>query len=173
MAPLVARTCQRPRTAGNEESKGLLALRPESSVPRFAHFPKLKETRTMRKYQPSTVRTVIALVLLLSCNAQAQERGFPFMLPKEKPNRKMSAAVDRNYSAYMAPRPEDNELYSLFKYTKLKGLDYNNHDGTRNSGNASWRPTAHSKRRSEQHGLIRYVGPVPTGRSNEGEARGR
>lgn len=24
----------------------------------------------------------------------------------------------------MAPRPEDNELYSLFKYTKLQGLAY-------------------------------------------------
>lgn len=30
----------------------------------------------------------------------------------------------------MAPRPEDNELYSQFKYTELKGFDYNNHDGT-------------------------------------------
>jgi len=42
----------------------------------------------------------------------------------------LSAAMERNYSAYMAPRPEDNELYSQFKYTELKGFDYNNHDGT-------------------------------------------
>ena len=38
--------------------------------------------------------------------------------------------MERNYTAYPAPRPEHNELYSLFKYTELKGLDYNNHDGT-------------------------------------------
>ena len=38
--------------------------------------------------------------------------------------------MERNYTAYPAPRPEDNELYSLFKYTELKGLDYNDHDGT-------------------------------------------
>jgi hypothetical protein len=38
--------------------------------------------------------------------------------------------MDRNYTAYSAPRPEHNELHSLFKYTKLKKFDYNNHDGT-------------------------------------------
>ena len=70
------------------------------------------------------------LVLSLLCMARADEAGFPFKLPKEKPARKLSAAMERNYTAYMAPRPEDNELYSLFKYTKLKGLDYSNHDGT-------------------------------------------
>ncbi len=42
----------------------------------------------------------------------------------------MSAAMERNYTDYMAPNPEDNELYSLFKYSELKGFDYNNHDGT-------------------------------------------
>ncbi len=57
-------------------------------------------------------------------------KGFPFKLPKEKPDRKLSAAMERNYDAYSAPRPEDNELYSQFRYTKLKGFDYNNHDGT-------------------------------------------
>lgn len=84
----------------------------------------------MRKSQLTNVWVAVSLVLLLSCNAWAQEGGFPFFLPKEKPNRKLSAAMERNYTAYMAPRPEDNELYSLFKYTKLRGLDYNNHDGT-------------------------------------------
>jgi len=42
----------------------------------------------------------------------------------------MSAAMKRNYDAYMAPRPEDNELYTQFKYTKLEGFDYNGGDGT-------------------------------------------
>lgn len=60
----------------------------------------------------------------------AAQQGFPFVLPGAKPDRPLSAAMERNYSAYSAPRPEDNELYSLFKYTKMEGLDYRNHDGT-------------------------------------------
>lgn len=60
----------------------------------------------------------------------AQQPGFPFVLPDEKPDRPLSAAMERNYSAYAAPRPEDNELYSQFKYTRLKGFDYRGHNGT-------------------------------------------
>ncbi len=63
------------------------------------------------------------------CAAQ-KNGGFPFELPKTKPNRKLSAAMQRNYDGYPAPRPEENELYSQFKYTELKGFDYHNHDGT-------------------------------------------
>ena len=72
-------------------------------------------------------------LLLCSCvgeKKQTTEGGFPFYLPKEKPNRPLSAAMQRSYDNYMAPRPEDNELYSQFKYTELKGFDYNNNDGT-------------------------------------------
>ncbi|MEM9929420.1 MAG: family 43 glycosylhydrolase [Bacteroidota bacterium] len=58
------------------------------------------------------------------------DSAFPFILPKEKPNRPLSKAMARNYDAYPAPRPQHNELYSQFKYTKLEGLDYNNEDGT-------------------------------------------
>ena len=72
----------------------------------------------------------ILTVLLSGCSSLEKQDGFPLILPKEKPGRKLSAATERNYSAYMAPRPEHNELYSQFKYTELKGLDYNNHDGT-------------------------------------------
>ena len=73
---------------------------------------------------------ILVVVLLLGSCRTPDETGFPQILPKEKPNRRMSAALERNYTAYMAPRPEDNELYSQFKYTELKGLDYNDHDGT-------------------------------------------
>ncbi|WP_119844446.1 glycoside hydrolase [Reichenbachiella sp. MSK19-1] len=62
--------------------------------------------------------------------AVATQKGFPFWLPKEKPKRTLSAAMERNYDNYMAPRPEDNELYSQFKYTELKGFDYHGGDGT-------------------------------------------
>ncbi len=70
----------------------------------------------------------IASVLTLSGNAQ--QKRFPFDLPKEKPEHALSAAMERNYTADAAPRPEDNELYTQFKYTQLKGFDYHNHDGT-------------------------------------------
>lgn len=82
-------------------------------------------------------KTVLVKVFAFFClglmsvqvSAQKQE-GFPFVLPKEKPNRPLSAAMERLYDNYMAPRPEANELYSQFKYTELKGLDYHGHDGT-------------------------------------------
>ncbi|WP_282037414.1 glycoside hydrolase family 117 protein [Saccharicrinis aurantiacus] len=78
---------------------------------------------------------VLSFVLLAlaptACKTQTQnEGGFPFILPKQKPDRQLSAAMERNYTNYMAPRPEDNELYSQFKYTELKGFDYNDHNGT-------------------------------------------
>ncbi|GAA4239544.1 hypothetical protein GCM10022291_34280 [Postechiella marina] len=57
-------------------------------------------------------------------------KGFPMVMPHEKPNIKLSHALERNYDAYMGVQPKYNELYSQFKYTPLKGLDYSNHDGT-------------------------------------------
>lgn len=76
------------------------------------------------------VISLLVLILVVSSSQAQNTKGFPFKLPKEKPNRPLSAAMERNYDAYLAPRPEDNELYSQFKYTELKGFDYNNHDGT-------------------------------------------
>ena len=84
----------------------------------------------MRKYLIHTIWASALVVLLLSCITQGEQSDFPFILPKEKPDLKMSAALERNYTAYMAPRPENNELYSQFKYTRLRGFDYSNHDGT-------------------------------------------
>ncbi|CAM4223595.1 glycoside hydrolase family 117 protein [Zobellia nedashkovskayae] len=89
------------------------------------------------------MKNIISLFLLLfvlsTCKAQSEKQvvgptekqeGFPFVLPKEKPNRKMSAAMERIYTDYEAPQPQHNELFSQFKYTELKGFDYNGHDGT-------------------------------------------
>lgn len=56
--------------------------------------------------------------------------GFPFAFPDDRPDRPLSAAMERNYAAYPAARPETNELYTQFKYTRLQGFDYNGHDGT-------------------------------------------
>lgn len=96
----------------------------------------------MKKTTPSiSIYITVILFSLFATMCQpaesdvAQEKietdsAFPFILPKQKPVRPLSAAMERNYDAYLAPRPEDNELYSQFKYTQLKGLDYNGGDGT-------------------------------------------
>lgn len=71
------------------------------------------------------------VVHLCSSNLAAKEQGaFPYDFPKEKPDRDLSLAVERIYDDYFAPEPEDNELFSQFKYTELKGFDYNGGDGT-------------------------------------------
>lgn len=54
---------------------------------------------------------------------------FPHKMPTEKPDFPMSAATERMFS-YPAPRVQDNELFSQFKYTRLKGFDYHGGDGT-------------------------------------------
>ena len=74
----------------------------------------------------------LSLVLWVACQQQTttQQGGFPFHLPQEKPDREMSAAMERIYTDYEAPQPQNNELFSQFKYTELEGFDYHNHDGT-------------------------------------------
>lgn len=75
---------------------------------------------------------LIISMIFSSCEHQqnSKHEEFPFLIPKEKPNRPLSEAMERNYDAYMSIRPEQNELYTQFKYTKLKGFDYNGGDGT-------------------------------------------
>ncbi|TXG38379.1 glycoside hydrolase family 117 protein [Seonamhaeicola maritimus] len=82
--------------------------------------------------------TIIGALMLVACQQNKKETevkpenqgGFPFVLPEEKPNRQMSAAMERIYTDYAAPQPQNNELFSQFKYTEMKGFDYNNYDGT-------------------------------------------
>ncbi|WP_430934573.1 glycoside hydrolase family 117 protein [Saccharicrinis sp. 156] len=82
------------------------------------------------------LKIVFSLMLLLLVSIACSEKetnnksGFPFVLPKEKPDRDMSAAMERIYTDYESPQPQNNELFSQFKYTELKGFDYNNNDGT-------------------------------------------
>lgn len=84
----------------------------------------------MKKYRSLLKYLLLSVIGLYSCNSLEDQGGFPQILPEEKPDHTLSAALERNYTNYMAPRPEDNELYSQFKYTKLEGFDYNRHDGT-------------------------------------------
>jgi hypothetical protein len=59
-----------------------------------------------------------------------EQKSFPLFIKDLDPNRELSAAMKRSFNHYEAPRLQDNELYTNFKYTKLKGFDYNNGDGT-------------------------------------------
>lgn len=82
------------------------------------------------KSENQLIQLILGVFLLcLGYACQTPKKGFPFVLPKEKPNRKLSKAMERNYS-YPAPRPEHNELFSNFKYTELKGFDYNGGNAT-------------------------------------------
>ncbi|WP_199240642.1 family 43 glycosylhydrolase [Tamlana fucoidanivorans] len=65
----------------------------------------------------------------LQCELEVNE-AFPFFIPEDKPNGMLSTAVKRNYESYEHIRPEQTELYSQFRYTELKGFDYNGGDGT-------------------------------------------
>ncbi|WP_282123302.1 glycoside hydrolase family 117 protein [Algibacter mikhailovii] len=90
----------------------------------------------MKSFKNCVLFLMIATILV-SCESDKKsiavdvtQKDFPFFLPKEKPNRPLSAALERSYEAYSALRPEQNELYSQFKYTKIKGFEYNGGDGT-------------------------------------------
>ncbi|SDW35052.1 Glycosyl hydrolases family 43 [Lutibacter oricola] len=84
------------------------------------------------------VLIIVLVASLFSCKTEVKDEkpekktltSFPQKLPEEKPDMELSAALNRLYDAYPAPKPQDNELFSQFKYTELKGFDYNNHDGT-------------------------------------------
>ncbi len=75
---------------------------------------------------------LLALIGIIACQPKKQENtsAFPFILPLEKPDIAMSAAMERIYTDYEGPQPQDMELFSQFKYTELKGFDYNGDDGT-------------------------------------------
>ncbi len=67
--------------------------------------------------------------LTLTALAQPAE-PFPYTVTEQTKNRELSLAMKRAFTEYMGPRPADNELYSCFRYTELKGLDYHGGDGT-------------------------------------------
>ncbi|MDQ8201429.1 hypothetical protein [Pelagicoccus sp. SDUM812003] len=63
-------------------------------------------------------------------NELAQLSAFPWDIPQTRPERPLSAAFDRLYANYLTPRPEDNPLFTSFKYTRLEGFDYRDGDGS-------------------------------------------
>lgn len=73
-------------------------------------------------------------LVVVSCQArktsmESIRKVFPHKMPTKKPDFPLSAAMERMFD-YPAPRVQDNELYTTFKYTALKGFDYNGNDGT-------------------------------------------
>ncbi|KAA3656160.1 MAG: glycoside hydrolase, partial [Calditrichaeota bacterium] len=76
------------------------------------------------------ITVILTLGILFSNLAHAQEKSFPIYIKDLKPERKLSAAMQRSFHKYEAPRFLDNELYTNFRYTELKGFDYNGGDGT-------------------------------------------
>lgn len=81
----------------------------------------------------------LACIALASCAGDAQtntgndtkDQGpFPYRINEQTKERKLSAAMHRSFHQYDGVIPKLNDLHSQFKFTKLKGFDYNNGDGT-------------------------------------------
>lgn len=81
-----------------------------------------------------------ALALLMMGCAQTEQQTteadsskeikvFPHAMPTEKPDYPISAATARMFDNYPTPRVQDNEFYTTFKYTELKGFDNDNGSG--------------------------------------------
>ncbi|MEX0324249.1 MAG: glycoside hydrolase family 117 protein [Puniceicoccaceae bacterium] len=82
-------------------------------------------------------RNLYVASIIVGCFAAASfadknpnHEPFPYVPDEETANRPLSAAMERSFNNYLAPVMHDNELYSQFKYTKLKGFDYSGGDGT-------------------------------------------
>lgn len=81
----------------------------------------------MRTHLP---KLVSAAIFAMTANACSAEEGvFPHKMPESKPDIPLSSAMERMFD-YPAPRVQDNELFSQFKYTQLEGFEYNGGDGT-------------------------------------------
>lgn len=74
----------------------------------------------------SKLLIVIAALVCVTTLITANPKGaFPVIAPAEKPtNRELSAAMNRFYDEWNGATCEANELFSNFKYTRLKGFEY-------------------------------------------------
>jgi len=58
--------------------------------------------------------------LLFPLTSLGEEAVFPHRMPEERPDIELSSAMKRMFE-YSAPRVQDNELFSQFKYTRHNG----------------------------------------------------
>jgi hypothetical protein len=74
---------------------------------------------------------ITSLLFCYATVSHAQsDKSFPFYMPDKKPDMPLSKAMERAYDQYESPSYRKNELYSQFRYTRLKGFDYNGGNGT-------------------------------------------
>jgi len=78
---------------------------------------------------PSTSVFLLLLGFLLPVGGLAEGSVFPHRMPAQKPDIPLSSAMERMFR-YPAPRAQDNELFTQFRYTRLAGFDYHGGDGT-------------------------------------------
>ncbi|MEM6550645.1 MAG: family 43 glycosylhydrolase [Planctomycetota bacterium] len=62
---------------------------------------------------------------------------FPYAVTPDAANRPLSSGMKRAFHHWPADRPEDNPLFTAFKYTPLEGFDYHGGDGTVSRRDAS------------------------------------
>ncbi|QUI25374.1 SDR family NAD(P)-dependent oxidoreductase [Vallitalea pronyensis] len=61
--------------------------------------------------------------LTIDAVMQETEHAFPWIMPDKKPlHRPLSAAINRLYDVYGKRGDNENEFYSIFKYTKVTGI---------------------------------------------------
>jgi hypothetical protein len=75
---------------------------------------------------------LFALLLFWGCTEKtpSEQDPFPYSVTEDARYRDLSAAMKRSFENYSGIHPAENELYSQFKYTRLQGFDYSDHDGT-------------------------------------------
>ena len=71
----------------------------------------------------------VLLFLRFSVPSLGEDAVFPHKMPDKMPDIDLSSAMERLFQ-YPAPRVQDNELFSQFKYTRLEGLENSRGDGT-------------------------------------------
>jgi len=67
---------------------------------------------------------LLLLGLAPACGAQEKSKVFPALIPLAKPNRDLSAAMERMYDQWNPHEDRANELFSNFRYSPLEGFSY-------------------------------------------------
>jgi hypothetical protein len=80
---------------------------------------------------PESAPNDIAICYRIETEGLAVIEPFPSKIPLNKPDRPLSAAVERLYDQWNPHEDAGNELYSNFKYTKIEGLSGSPRDSRR------------------------------------------
>lgn len=80
---------------------------------------------------PESPSNEIAICYKIETNGLASYGPYPSVISEEKPDRPMSAAMQRMYDQWNPHEDFGNELYSNFKYTKIEGFEGSQRDSRR------------------------------------------